>query len=720
MRAFLPALILWGLLATAANAQTAEHRPGFVGAETCASCHSEVYNAWRGSHHSWAWRTPEPANVLGDFDNVVFEHNGITTRFSQRGDAYFISTDGPDGTTMEYRISHTVGVTPLQQYLVETEPGRLQALDVVWDVEQERWYNLYPDQDLKAGDGLHWTGPYKNWNGRCAECHATGYQKNYDPRDKTFASTQAEIGVTCEACHGPGEAHVAWANDQDSFDPPGWGDRIGAFGLIESALSDTAEAEIQSCAGCHSRREPFGDASPIALSPFADNYRLALLRENLYHADGLMLDEVYVFGSFLQAKMYDRGVRCSDCHEPHTGSLVAEGNAVCTQCHNPVGNDRFATLTPGLFDAPEHHFHEQGTAAAQCVSCHMPERLFMVVDGRRDHRFSVPRPDISMTSGTPNACTDCHTDQTPEWAAGRVAEWYPEGRSGTPHFASLFAEARTQLKPSTQRHLMAYAADQANPSILRASALDYLRRRPSQEAASAAAPFLADDDPTVRAAAVALQRPLPAADRVQRLLPALSDEMRAVRIEAARSLLDALGQPVPRQVGQLIQSAAIEYQRSLVAKADFPEIQMALGGTALTLRNLPAAEQAFAEAVRMDPQLANGWVTLARLQLQRDPAEAEETLRHAVSAVPDNVVLLQMLGLLLVERGDDWRAVEVLSRAVAQGAGSPEIVFGLLRSQLAIGDIRAAERGVIRLELMHPGSPQATEGRRLFDELGRE
>ena len=274
------------------------------------------------------------------------------------------------------------------------------------------------------------------------------------------------------------------------------------------------------------------DASPRVFSPFADNYRLALLRENLYHADGLMRDEVYVFGSFLQAKMYDRGVRCSDCHEPHTGGLVADGNAVCTQCHNRAGNERFATLKPGLFDAPAHHFHEQGTAAANCVSCHMPERLFMVVDGRRDHRFSVPRPDISVVSGTPNACSDCHNDQTAEWAAARVAEWYPEGRSGTPHVAPLFAEARRELMPSTKRHLLAYAGDQANPSILRASALDYLRQQPSQEIADAAAPFLADDDPSVRAAAVALQRPLPAADRVRRLLPALSDEMQIVRIEA--------------------------------------------------------------------------------------------------------------------------------------------------------------------------------------------
>lgn len=751
MRFFLPGLmILCGLWLPAANAQTADQSLRFVGAKTCASCHVEAYEAWHDSHHSWAWRAPEPKNVLGDFDASKFEHNGITSRFSRRGDDFFVSTDGPDGKSTEYQITHTVGVAPLQQYLVEIEPGRLQALDTAWDVERQRWYHLYADQDLNAGDGLHWTGPYKNWNGRCAECHATGFEKNFGPQTRRFASTQAEIGVTCEACHGPGEAHVAWASNQDEFDPPQWGDRVDSLGLISSTLTDTAEAEIQGCAGCHARREPLSDASPLAQEPFADNYRLALLRENLYHADGLALDEAYVYGSFLQAKMYDRGVSCSNCHEPHSGGLVAEGNAVCTQCHSPAGNDQFATLIPGLFDAPEHHFHEQGSTGAQCVSCHMPERFFMVVDGRRDHRFSVPRPDLSVATGTPNACTDCHTEQSSVWAADAVAEWYPEGRSGSPHFASLFTQARQRLTQSTQRQLMAFAEEQDNPPLLRATALDHLRQQPSRETADAAARFLRDDDPNVRAAAIVLQRPLPASERIRRLLSALQDEMRAVRIEAMRSLLDTLGEPVAEDVGQAIRSAAIEYQQSLMAKADFPEIQMALGGTALTLRNLPAAEGAFAEAVRMDPQLALGWVALARVQLQRgDELTAQESLRRGVAAAPndgtlhrmlgsslagqgkleearpllerayeltpDDAATLAVLGNLLSDVGDDARAVELLSQAVTRGAGSPEIVLGLLRSQLAIGDISAAERNLIRLELTYPRSPQATVGRELFE-----
>ena len=377
----------------------------------------------------------------------------------------------------------------------------------------------------------------------------------------------------------------------------------------------------------------------------------------------------------------------------------------------------------------------------------------MVIDGRRDHRFSVPRPDLSVDVGTPNACTDCHTVQSAEWAAAKVAEWYPEGRSGTPHFASLFTEARRTLQPSVQRQLLAFAHEPDNPALLRATALDYLRQQPSRDVADSAAALLNDDDPTVRAAAVVLQRPLPAGERFRRLLSALRDDVRAVRIEAVRSLLDAFGEPVTNEVGQAVQSAAVEYQQSLMAKADFPETQMALGGTAMSLQNLRAAEVAFTEAVRMDPQLAPGWVALARIQHRRgDDKTAEETLRRGVSAAPNDGTLhrmlgssmagrgdleqarpilerayelapndpltLSVLGMLLSDVGDDERAIGILSQAILQGAGTPAVVFGLFRSQVAVGDIRAAERSLIRLELLHAQTPQASAARAMFDQVG--
>ena len=385
---------------------------GYVGSATCASCHAEVAARWARSHHALAWTPPTAEHVLGDFDGTTFAHDGMTAAFQVDPDGiHRIVVTEKDGTTRDYPLHSVAGVEPLQQYLLETEPGRLQSFDVVWDSQKGGWFHLYPDQDLPPGDGLHWTGPYKNWNGRCAVCHATGYEKNYDPRSGRYASSQVEMGVGCEACHGPGGAHLAWARGER--DPDAYAGFAVDFGEVEGT--------VQQCAGCHSRRDAFEAGSPLPGTPYHDAYNLSLLRPGLYRADGQIEDEVYVYGSFLQSKMYARGVGCLNCHEPHGAELRAEGNAVCTQCHSPAGNPDFPTLTPADYDSPEHHFHEPGTPGAQCKNCHMAERIYMGNDWRADHSFRIPRPDLDARTGAPDACTACHADREPAWAAAEIA-----------------------------------------------------------------------------------------------------------------------------------------------------------------------------------------------------------------------------------------------------------------------------------------------------------
>ncbi len=222
--------------------------------------------------------------VLGDFDEVSAELAGTETHFFRRDGQFDVRTEGPGGNPTDYRVAYTAGVQPLQQYLLETEKGRLQAFDIAWDVEGQRWYRLNPEQAATSGQAFHWTGTYLNWNGRCAECHATGYEKKYDPRSRRFRSTQAEIGVGCEACHGPGEAHLAWANSPETYGSGPWG-HLTDRGLVTQFAAGSPATEIEQCAGCHARREPFFGGSPLPGTPFHDAYRLALLREGLYHAD---------------------------------------------------------------------------------------------------------------------------------------------------------------------------------------------------------------------------------------------------------------------------------------------------------------------------------------------------------------------------------------------------------------------------------------------------
>lgn len=626
-----------------AAAQNNELMPEYVGSKVCADCHANETDAWQGSHHQLAWTYPEENTVLGDFGDSTFSHKGINTRFFRRGGDYLVETEGKDGKTTTFTISGVAGIAPLQQYLTDIGDGHVQALDVAWDNEEMRWYHLYPDQDLPHNDGLHWTGPYKNWNARCAECHATGFEKNYNPDSRTYQSTAAEIGVGCEACHGPAEAHVAWAKEPEKDATANWSG-LSQKGFTVDMADQHAQTQIQQCAGCHSRRETNFDSSPLPGTPFDDAYRLALLREGLYHPDGSIQDEVYVYGSFLQSKMYQSGVRCSDCHDPHSTELKAQGNAVCTQCHSPAGNVRFPTLNKANYDDPSHHFHTEGSEGAQCKSCHMIERTYMVIDERRDHSFRVPRPDLTSQTNSPNACTDCHADRSPQWAADEIARSHPDQTYRGLHYSQVISRARRN-PGSNMPALMELAEDTQKPAIVRATALDLMVGMRDQALLARGAELMKDEDPLVRAAAVSLQRGAAPVERVQRLVPALSDPVRLVRLAAAREFLNAPIARMPPGLQSSFRQAMVEWRSSLTAKADFPETHLVLGGAALVMRNLGAAEAAFREVVELDPQRTDAWSMIVRILAETGKREAaEKAVDEALAINPDDERLKTLKG----------------------------------------------------------------------------
>ena len=185
----------------------------FVGSETCAGCHQGEAQLWRGSQHRLAMQHASDKTVLGDFSGATFDYHGVHSRFFRRDDKFFVETDGPDGKLAAFEVKYTFGVDPLQQYLVEFPDGRLQALSLAWDSRPkdhggQRWFHLYPDEEIKYDDVLHWTRLNQNWNFMCAGCHSTGVRKNYDAATDRFATSFAEISVGCEACHGQGSRHV--------------------------------------------------------------------------------------------------------------------------------------------------------------------------------------------------------------------------------------------------------------------------------------------------------------------------------------------------------------------------------------------------------------------------------------------------------------------------------------------------------------------------------
>jgi len=676
---------------SAALAQNTPAKPSFVDSSTCVACHTSEHESWKTSHHSWALKTPDETSVLGDFNESVFVHKGEKSRFFFRKDGkYFVEISSESLPGQIYEVKYTVGVEPLQQYLVELDGGKLQALDVSWDTKRKQWFHLYPDQSLKAGDGLHWTGPYKNWNARCAVCHQTNFRKNYDPQNKTYDSQWSETTITCQACHGPAEAHLKWAERPEGFDSGQWLD-IGPIGFGQKFSASDPQREIETCAQCHSRRSNLGANSPAPMTKFPDHHRLALLRDGLYHPDGQINDEVYVYGSFLQSKMYARGVRCSDCHDPHSGGLKAQGNAVCTQCHNPSGNDKFPTLKKTDYDDPSHHRHETGSPGAQCVNCHMPDKTYMQVDPRRDHSFRIPRPDLSAKLQTPNACTSCHQDKQADWAVQELRDWLGALEQRPEHFGEVIHAGRSRPNEVNRDKLIKLALDETRPAIVRATAVSTLRSVQSPEAINQVAPLIKDDSHLVRSAALGVLNSAPASVRAKLAFAALTDPVRVVRLAAARIFVNIPPQQIAPQDRSTVASAMVEYQQSLLANADFPEVQMQLAGLAMTMRQFPAAQQALKTAVGMDPQMLQAWQTLARIQAALgQEANVIATLESALENNPDSGPIEFQLGVSYAQSGNHAKAVEALERSIQFASDPPAALELLAHSYLRVGEIDKA------------------------------
>jgi tetratricopeptide (TPR) repeat protein len=652
--------------------------PSFVGSETCAGCHRSEATLWHASQHAHAMAHATDATVLGDFNDASFDYHGVRSRFFRKDGKFFVETDGPDGNLAAFEVKYTFGFDPLQQYLVECPDGRVQALSLAWDARPkaqggQRWFHLYPDEDIKHDDILHWTKLNQNWNFMCAECHSTGVRKNYDAAKDRFATHFAEINVGCEACHGEGSRHAAWAHAREHWWPFGKSDdpRMGLLARFDERRGvgwsidpktgnaarnftpATTRKEVETCGRCHARRGEFSE-DWIPGRPLSDTHVVAPLSRGLYAADGQMRDEVYNYGSFKQSRMFAAGVTCSDCHEPHSARLRAPGAEVCGQCHAP---EKYASVA--------HRHHEGVDPAPTCISCHMPARTYMVVDVRHDHSFRIPRPDLSATLGTPNACNDCHPDKSPEWAAAAIASWHGPNRKGFQNYAAAFraawdggADASTQLA--------AVAANQATPAFARAGALAELHAAASPAALEIARTALADPDPMVRIGALDMIEGLPPDRHWALASPLLSDPVRGVRIRAAALLAAVPAASQPPADRERFAKAADEFVAAQRLNADRPESRSALGSFYARQRRFDDAEAEYKAALALSPRYVPASINLADLYRQtgRD-ADGEAALRTAIAATPQDAGLHHALGLVLTRLKKPDDALAELARAAA-------------------------------------------------------
>ncbi len=733
--------------------------PSYVGAEACKDCHAHEYHDWWGSHHQLAMQEATQATVLGDFHDARLAHFQVTSRFFRKDGKFFVNTDGPDGALQDYEVRYTFGVYPLQQYLVAFPDGRLQALPLAWDSRPkdrggQKWFHLYPKENLPAGDELHWTNLQQNWNFMCAECHSTDLRKNYDEAHNTFRTTWKDINVACEACHGAASEHVRWAQRQS---PAGtasasgddgllahFDDRRGVSWIMDAATGNSHRSrprantdELEMCGRCHARAAKISE-DWIPGKPLLDTHQVALLDEGLYSADGQMQAEVYNYGSLLQSKMFAAGVTCSDCHDPHTQKLRTTDQQVCGLCHSLR-----------RYDSASHHHHKEQSAESRCPACHMPLRTYMVVDPRHDHSFRIPRPDESVRYGTPNSCNDCHRDQTAAWAAHATENWYgSQAHNGYQHFTAAIVAGRRQSQ-TAGTDLLSLAADDTSPAIARATALSELAAYLDTDALGAAQQALQSQDPMMRLAAVELLAGADPATRWQVLGALLHDPVRAVRSATASELAGALPADLTPDARRAFEQALAEFVATQQLNADRPEAHLSLGNLYAAQGKAHEAQAQYQQAIKLWPGFIPAYVNLADLsRAEKREDEAERWLTQALKVSPDNAQVLYALGLLRVRQHHPDEALSALARAAqrapqnaryayvygvglsstgkrAQGLqvlrqahdrfpGNREVLLGLASLTLEAGDVAAAERYAQAFVAMAPADPQ---GRQLLEQL---
>ncbi|WP_210472850.1 tetratricopeptide repeat protein [Vibrio crassostreae] len=689
-------------LSVGSEASHANSQATYVGSEACIDCHSAEVEAWQGSHHDMAMKHADDESVLGNFDDQIVTHKGKPNRFFRKGDEFWVNIEGPDDQFKDYKISYTFAFEPLQQYMVEFEDGRVQLIPFAWDSRTEdeggqRWFHLYPD--TTNTDEFYWTNSGQNWNFMCADCHSTNLEKNYDSASNTYNTTWSEINVGCEACHGPASEHVEQAKLARSSG--GKEDSVPAHYGFDRDLSKSVKEwiykegnstlqpkdiihtnQVQTCAQCHSRRTQLNETGDHVNGSFFDKYRLSLITPELYHNDGQIYDEDYVYGSFLQSVMAEKGVTCTNCHDPHTAELKIAEEAVCSQCH--IASE----YTP-----EKHTFHEANTEASQCTTCHMPETTYMEVDPRRDHSWHIPRPDISQHIQTPNVCTSCHEDQTDQWADQQIGKWFPDSKyRNQQHFAVAFYA--DSIGHRGAEDALAYSAqDSSLSNIIRASSLERLGGNTGKNTLISLARAVKHDDEMIRLGVVQGSSGFPFTDRWQILAPLLKDTVLSIRSETAGALVRYWGEMNPLQKDQ-IKPALKEYIEIQQFNADRGFGRTNLGNVYRDLGQHDKAIEFYQGAIEIEPYFENSYANLADLyRALGDEPKALATLKQGIQAQPKSSVLPYSAGLSMLRVKDYKQATNYLKQAAETAQTDPQYwyVYGLA---LEKSDVLAASKSL--------------------------
>lgn len=610
---------------------------GVVQSTDCRSCHLDIYEAWRQSHHAAANRLVTRRD-RAMFSSIAVPGGAAVAMPGGRPQVRLQSEHGHEWFAVDMVLAHT----PLRQALIPWADGGWQVSQLAWDPERGDWFDVYED-GRQPGEWGSWTGRAMSWNASCAACHMTGFRKNYDPATDRYDSQWTEQGVGCIQCHPAQDAALP---DRTPF-----------------CTATAPLHQLDNCAACHSRRADF-DGGFRPGDRYDDHHLVQLpTQEGLYHADGQIRDEVYVWTSFQLSKMGHAGVSCMDCHDPHTYATVLpfDNNALCMRCHTAPGLDGAPVIAP-----TGHSHHAEGSTGNRCVNCHMPETTYMQRDPRRDHGFLSPDPRLTATMGIPNACARCHSGQDPQAGAydtaalADVAEqwWGPQMNAATRQRARALGPAYTGALRDGQP-LLHLLADETNP-YWQATYLELLHPWANAPAVREAAQrHTTAAEPRLRAAAYSLLADTPqAAD-------ALADPSRSVRRAVA------------------------------IVRPDL-------------LPTHPAAHAELNEELRYNSDQPLGAVAVAvRHELNQQPAEAAQWFQRAIRYDPNSAPIIQAYALFLGRQGRLQEALQQLDNAVRLADTDPSIHYHRALALAEAGNAHEAELSLHRVVELDPHHARA-------------
>ncbi len=651
----------------------------FAGSAACADCHAEIFREWQGSHHAQAQRLLKPDLDREAFDPPRSIHHGSQDSKAQLRDGrYILTTTGRDGQLHDYEPSGAFGVFPLWQYLIAQQGGRIQVTELAYDPAKKEWFDVYGQEDRQPWEWGHWSNRAMNWNSMCAVCHTTAFEKNYNSAADSFSSSFRELGVGCEQCHGRMKSHVDWQtkNRGGSRDP--------------TTKPVDPQQQFSNCASCHSRRSDLTGQFHTG-EDFFDHYDLVLpdLTDTFY-PDGQIRDEDFEAGPFSLSYMHGQGIRCIDCHSPHTGKVNAQDNSLCLRCHQQAVTNKI------VIDPPKHTHHAAGSRGSFCVDCHMPQTAYMQRHWRRDHGMRIPDPLLTKEHGIPNACTRCHAEKGVDWALEHVNEWYGE-RMARPSRRRAQLLARLKKGDATAAPgLLDVLREEKNPTW-RAVCAKFLApaidAEGSDAVVSALVNLLNDSSPLVQAAAIETLEPL-ATTLADKLRPKLNHATRLVRIRAAWALRSEL--PADSRARQdLIASMRVNEDQPLGA---FHWAQF-LADTGEPEKAVPWYEK----AIKWDPAVgAFRHAYAMTLDALGRPEDALIQAAKAAELEPREAIHAYALGLLFGELGRLAEARDALRAAVSRDSRQGRYWYNLALVESKSGDNAAAIESLSKAEQLEP------------------